>query len=439
MKGFHLQITELKGDVLATLTDFKDTEVVIPHCDSRTAKTTLSIYNPTLMKLGMGLVAPMSRMLKIRYNGHLVFWGRILLPVWKTEQKTVELSCIDSSVMYKKHYHTFGCRAVDYGYFIDGSGMWTLTESVEPLQTQKSPRLGAGVYFGIDTTVHQIHKKPTIGLEPDIGQGAFRKVARGDNVWDSMTNMSQIEGPPAHTGGVPVTGPDFELQPVDEEDQPTTIDRKTKKTEEEGVKARAWQPYFHAQINVSDRQGTNKEKDVIWHCGWGRNNLTDFEYAPNGDEIQNYCVCVNPGGPKSSSDFTSRAGSHNPVSWKEYGILGSWITAGQVDALSVLQAAADAKVAAYAWPLQNIVILPKRQGEIGANVLYTYMDDYKVGDVISASVKKGALQMKGAGRVMQVTLKQVPNSVVAQEEVLLIPEPANEAEKGDDLAGLEGG
>lgn len=443
MSGFRIQVTELKGDVLTSLFDFKDTQVVIPINDSRTAKTTLSIYNPKLMKWGMGLVAPLSRMLKIFYNDHLTFWGRILLPEWDAEAGTVVINCIDSSFVYKKHFHTFGTRAVDYGYFVDGSGMWTLAESVEPLQTQKSPRLGAGVYFGIDTTVHQIHKKPSKGLEPGEGDGAFRKVARGDNVWESMQNLTQIEGPPAHEGGIPIIGPDLDLQPVDADNPPTTIDRHHGKTEPE---ERPWAPYFHAQMNVSDRQGTNKEKEITWHCGWGKDNLKNFQFAPNGDEVKNYAVAVNPGGPRSSSDFTTRAGSHNPNSWKEYGILGAWITAGQVDSIPVLQAAADATVGAYAWPLQAITVYPKRQGDLtGVGNLYTYMDDYIVGDVISAVVRKGAFAMTGAGRIMQVILTQVTSqegawSNEAQEEILLIPEIGeDEAEKGDDLSGLDGG
>lgn len=439
MLGFRIQVTNLKGDVLATLDGFKDTEVVVPLNDSRTAKTTLSIYNPQLMKAGMSLVQPLSRMLKIFYNDHLVFWGRILLPEWDAEAGTVELSCIDSSFIYKKHYHTFGCRAVDYGYFVDGSGMWTLAESVEPLQTQKSPRLGAGVYFGLDTTAHQIHKKPKVLTEPDEGDGAFRKVARGDNVWESMQNLTQIEGPPAHTGGIPIIGPDLELQPIDANHPPTTIDRHHGKTEPE---EREYQPYFHAQMNVHDKQGSDKQGVIKWHCGFGKSNLHNFHFAPNGDEVKNYAVAVNPGGPRSSSDFTARAGSHNPASWEEYGILGEWITAGQVDSLPVLQAAADATVQAYAWPLQAITVYPKRQGEISGDLVFSYMDDYEVGDIISAYVRKGAFRMRGAGRVTQVILKQVTEagSRLAQEEVLLIPEVADgEAERGDDLSGLDGG
>lgn len=445
MLGFDIKVTELKGDVLATLVDFKDTQVVIPLNDTRTAKTTLSIYNPILIKNGMGLLAPLARMIKILYNGHLVFWGRILLPEWDAETGLVTVNCIDSSFVYKKHFHTFGHRAVDYGYFVDGSGMWTLAESVLPLQTQTSPRLGAGVYFGVDTTVHQIHKKPKVGLEPDIGDGAFRKVARGDNIWESMQNLTQIEGPPAHTGGIPIKGPDLDLQPVDADHPPTTIDRHHKEAEEEGIKERPYGPYFHAQMNVADKQGTDKTSEITWHCGWGRNNLRNFQFAPDGDSVKNYCVAVNPGGPRSSSDFTARAGSHNPSSWEEYGIIGSWITSGQVDSLSVLQAAADAQVAAYAWPLQNIVVYPKRSGDVTSDVLYTYMDDYVVGDVIAASVRKGALHMLGSGRITQVTLQQVSNSQggstkQVQEEILLIPEIGEtEAEQGDDLSGLDGG
>jgi hypothetical protein len=435
--GFHAEVTDLKGEVLAVLQDIKETEVIIPLNETRTAKLTLSIYNPVLMKHGMSLVAPMSRLIRIRYNGYLVFWGRILLPTWKGEEAKVELSCIDSSVMYKKHYHTYGCQAVDVGYFVDGTGMFCLAESVEPLQTQKSPRLGAGVYFGIDHTTHQIHVKPIGDLEPDADQGSFRKVARGDQIWESMVNLSQIEGPPVHEGGIPVLGPDFELQPVDEETEQTTYNR-TAKT----YGTRAWTPYFHAQLNVYDKQGEDKSGTIIWHYGWGRNNLRDCEYAPNGDEIKNYAVAVNPGGPSSSSDFTSRAGAHNPKSWEEYGILGAWITAGQVDPLSILQAAADATVEAYAWPLEAIVIYPKREGELSGNVLYTYMKDYKVGDIIKASLRKGALNFAGSARVIQVTLKQVENgtSEEAIEEVLVTPELGEgEVEKGDDLSGLDGG
>ena len=255
---FDVQITLLNSTVLATLHDFSETEVFIPINESRTAKTTISVYNPMLVKLGMGLVQPLSRMLKIWYNRKLVFWGRILVPHWQGERGIVEITATDASLCYKHNNHKYGDKAVDDGYFVDGSGMWVLAESAACTQKQLAAGYPhPGVVFGNDNTVHQLHVRPTgENLEPHVGEGAYRKAARGDNIWDSMVNLSQILGPPAHEGGVPVTGPDFELVPID-----ATTGRTTKRGSLDELHAGLEVgPGYHAQLNTYDRQGTNREK-----------------------------------------------------------------------------------------------------------------------------------------------------------------------------------
>ena len=102
-----------------------------------------------------------------------------------------------------------------------------------------------------------------------------------------------------------------------------------------------------------------------------------------------------------------------------------------------MQAKATSTVEAYAYPLQAITIVPKQQGTSDAEdtSVYTYLDDYFIGDVISAAVKKGAFRMEGAGRIVSVTLEQVKGSKGAalrvQEEIALVPEVARSPTPGE--------
>ncbi len=279
------------------------------------------------------------------------------------------------------------------------------------------------MYWGHDLTTHTPHVKPAAAtLEPVAGEGWFRKVARGDNVWQTMTDFSQLEIPAledsmSHIIVPAAFGPDFELEPVDAQHLPVG-----------GV----WSPGYHAQLNTYDRQGTDKSGTVIFHNGFGRNNTDQLVYEPDGDLVENYAAIVYPGGPRGSSDNTRVGLAHDEASWLEYGIHGYWQTAQTGDPLDLLKAAAKTHVKYYAQPLDTFTITPTREFRTAGNVgaidrlgdqqPYKYIDDFIVGDVVSAAVKKGALQKELPGRITKVTLTQVDSDRNVDVTLDVVPE-----------------
>jgi hypothetical protein len=372
------QITDLDGEVLATIREHQGGEVVIPLNDSRTASVTVSVFDDVCQH-----IAPLSRMLKVFYHDWLVFWGVILKPSWSASDAAnsrVTINAHDPSLAWKKNYHRYGDYVVDVGYPIDGRGLWYLAESAVPSITQQNAGVRhPGILWGVDTSVHT-GPKPTKIEEPQPGDGLWAICQRGQNVWESIGQLSEA-----------AIAPDWDLRPIDVDHPGAEV---------------LWLPGFYAEMNVYEKRMVDRSNTVVFHKGFGKNNVQDMTWEPDGDAVRNYAVEVYPGGERDRSDANRKALAHDQASWEEIGIYETWNSSNSTDSNEVLQLKADAWVAAYKEPPDFFTITPNPEGAAfgTAEAPYRYIFDFTVGDLIGAAVKVGYMVHEGVGRVRQVTL-----------------------------------
>jgi hypothetical protein len=364
-------ITNLDGDTVARINQYSELEVIDPLCDSRTARVTISIYDHAAAE-----AQPLSRGLKIAYGDVLIFNGIIVQPSIDFAAGTVTIAAHDPTLKLKHHYHRYGDIVVDYGYPVDGTGMRMLIESSIPIEPQLDRDIpGNHILWGYDSSTPQ-GPKPTTS-PPQSGDGVWRRVERGTNVWESLTNTQQT-----------LLGPDFRFRPVD--------------TEHPGVQG-VPPSGFMVEFDTADKLGTDRHDSVIFQHNFGQDNAENVNHEPDGDSTRNYWVQVYPGGERNRDDTARRALVHDGDSWDAYGIYGGWESSGQHDSPQVLREKARAWVKAYATPPDFFTVTPR----IDRPGVPLYGHDYFVGDVITAQAKRGYRGLNLVGRVLQATIRQV--------------------------------
>lgn len=379
------RLEEIDGTPRAVCRQFGELEVTDLLNDGRTAKLNLSLLDPAVKQ-----VIPGKRLLSVTYGPFLVFRGRIGRPKFDYQQGSVEINCLDAKLALMNHYHRYGDIVVDYGYPLDGLGYRQLVESSIPIEPQLDRDIpGNGILWGIDDTTLQ-GPKPTTD-PPAPGDGLWRRVERGANVWETLQNASQIVG-----------APDFRLRPVDREHQ--------------GVSGEPPAGFF-CELDTFDRLGQDWSNVVKFQHNFGQRNAENVIHEPDFTMVRNYWVQVYPGGERNRDDSARRALSHNEQSWLDYGIMGGWESSGQRDKQTVLQAKADAWVKAYAYPPDFFQVMPATDGP---NVP-AYMEDYQVGDNITAQAKKGYCSIDLVGRIIGVTLKQQGANGSTKAEIDCVP------------------
>lgn len=390
------RLTTIWGEHLDSVYDHQGIEVVWPLNDSRTAKVSLSIYDPILR-----FVKPVETLLNITLGPYLLFYGFITQPVWDAAAGTVEVNAHDVTLKLKHHFHRFGDVVVDIGYPLDGKGMRQLIESSIPNERQLARGVVPnGILWGSMTGTFQ-GPQPTTDtpLETD---GLWGKAERGSVVWDTLTNLAQS-----------VVGPDFEFQPIDEFHQPLVSE--------------GFIPGYIAQLNTADRLGGFKEDELLFQYGHGVDNLENFVYQPDGNEMWNYWAEVNPGGQRGRTDL-NRALRHDEASWLKYGIFGRMESAKQTYDVSVLGDRAKAMVQAYAYPPDFFQIDPRPDDPSVPKLI----EDYQPGDRIKASVKKGYLSQELIGRIISATVTQRDTAGGANVSLDCVPSILVDAQDGDE-------
>lgn len=392
-------ITDIWGKPLHNVQLHQGLEVTWPLCDSRTAKMTLSVYHPACM-----YIRPLDRLLKVTYGNMLLFHGIILKPVWSGKAGTLEINAHDPTLKLKHAYHRYGDYVVDYGYPMDGTGLKALIESSVPIEPQLDRDIPSnGIQWGTDTYPRQ-GPRPTTD-PPAEGDGIWGRVERGAMVWETINTMKNIGG-----------APEFEFEPIDFEH--TDVDNH-------------WYDGMMVQLHTATRIGTDKSDRIHFQFGYGQSNAEDFQYEPDGDVVRNYWVEVNPGGERGRDDTENRAMAHDEDSWEKYGIYGGWESAQAKFTPTGLYQRAKNWVSAYSEPPDFFSVDPKAEGP---NVPQ-FLQQYKVGDTIRASGKRGYLKQELVGRIVSATIRQRDQAGGANVALECVPVVGKNVQPGDDVTG----
>jgi hypothetical protein len=388
------QITDLESNVLATAWDHNGGEVACPLSDSRTAKLTLPMASP-IIRAGHGRA--LDRMLKVTYvpfdaehgdDDYLVFWGVILTPNYNFSDGTVELNAHDPSIWWKKNNHRYGDYVVDEGYPIDGRGFRLLIESALPLPQQLARGVPhPGIYWGWNDVPNQ-GPKPADPANPAPGDGAYSVVQRGQQVWETVTQLcGQVDGP------------EWDLLPVDARHQRYIRDADTGTRSYAGVGAG-----YYVQLNTYEEKLVDRRASVAWHYGIGSQNLSELEWTPDGNAVVNYAVEVFPGGQSRRQDTQRRALWHNEASWLKYGIYEKWESSNAKDFdKRVLLAKAKAWVQAYNEPPSFFTATAQPEGSARA-APHAFMRDFELGDLMTVAGQRDGTVMTAVARCQKVTL-----------------------------------
>ena len=329
--------------------------VQITRNESRTASVTVSTHDPVLEPLAALVQVPYTVYLKVYYRGLLVFWGPVKVRAGAFGSGTVRLDAVDMSLRMVKHFLRRG----------DLVGQGEFTAANDDLGWVTIDALGvAALRNAVDTVSF-----PTLGVSDgtnDFTAAALRKlgVSRSDQVWNSLVQLSQTQGP------------DFELEPVDNVAQ------------------------TYAKLNTFTKQGTDRSATVQFHYGTGLSNLEDLEFQ-EGEEYVNL-VHVQDRDKKyrvTTTNATALARTGPYIAWDATDFDATGMT--QAEAETVLGAHGADLITAYSQPLTALTAtLP-----VDTDTSLRYGTDFFIGDTIGVAGKDGFLNLPlGAYRVESVGL-----------------------------------
>jgi hypothetical protein len=195
---FEVQVTDLYGNVL-TWTDenevvhdhveqYSNLSVDLPISDDRSAKLTLSLYDPNVQNLVFTShghrIAALGRMIRIKYRGRTIFWGIVTEPKFSTRTKQVEINC--QGPTYKlKH------RELNYSDPI-------VSDTEVPIHNPSDHRtIKAIVVAAHDTPSQYDLNIPDIGVFVTNVSGKtapssfWTEIQRGSNNWEKLIAVAE--------------------------------------------------------------------------------------------------------------------------------------------------------------------------------------------------------------------------------------------------------
>lgn len=393
-QALDVSITDLSGVTVAYLHQYSGLEVEVPLNDARTARVTIPRNSTASAE-----VAPMNRLLKIRYFGIPVFWGLISRP--RRSGMAVEINAVDLTLKLQATFLRNGDYAVDTGYdFAGGIGPFQLLEAARLEGTAWETHVPAIP----DLSIAEGYTDPAIPVMPVTA----KKSERGAYVLEELQEYSEK-----------TVGPDWELQPIDEAYNPNGSDLHDPVTNWRNV----------CEMNIYARQGDEDNwENVRFHDNFGRSNAT-IDWEDGGDELRNYAVAV------GGEDNGSRKFGRSVPSFEEYGIYGEWIAGATgdttgVDIDEVLEQAAKSRVLAYGLPPMFLTVNPVSYPPT-AQFAYRYMRDFKVGDAILAASKYDPEGLRSTiARITKVTLSQNEQTGLVDQALECVPRVVDAADVG---------
>lgn len=351
---------------LARFEDFTDAGVTIPINDQREATVTISMNEPAC-----AAVKPYETLLHIVYatpnSAYLVFWGIVTQPVWNSEQETVTIPAVDMSLKLQNRQVRFGTR------ILNGSDD---PDEPNPFNGAGSKRSTGHVpldYVGIgwirdaarNNQPQNDRGVPPLGItdgtntaDPLPLDTPYKiEARRGDTLWDVWQQIIGYQ-----------VAPDFELEPRDDT------------------------PGVYARLNTYSRQGHADPSRVVFHDGFGLDNCL-ITYQPGGKLVtDNHVLSTGDQARVTVNDEDAEATYGLYVQWDE--------TDYPATDLAALHDLGQQTIDAYSTPPDYFLITPNL--DCG---LY-YLDDFAIGDAMTAAIRRGQLKRVVTGDIRSVKLTQ---------------------------------
>lgn len=371
---------------------YSDLEVVDSLNDARTCKFSGPITDTNaLNQSNVQHFLPLARFVKVIYRDRPIFWGPVVKPVFNFAQNRVEVNCIDPSIWMMNH-HLDTIEAEDNDEIkVNGAGLEDLLFATYLTSTE----FAAG--FQEFPSTLGVGEDYFISPESSSSERRTQHIDNGTPIFDAMQQISSA-----------ADGPDWAFLPIDERYDPYDH----------------FGPGFGVSFIAVQEIGTDKQDEVIFHYGFGRTNLENFTYEPDGALVRNRHVVQNGRGR------VYRVAKYGD-GMQALGIMEGWET-GDDAKPAYLAEKARLVAESYGDPLPTFTIEPTwDQGLMGsaASTPWRYPTGYTVGDRIRVQAKLDRMDLDLVGRVTKVTLTQLNAAENVKSQIECIPQPLRDLEE----------
>jgi hypothetical protein len=359
-------LCDITGGTLAPLYDRREGKVEIQGSGHRTASVNLP-----LSESAVSLIEPLRTLLKVwTSSGRCIFAGPIATPVYQGREQRVTLTALNPVFRLERRVVRHDFSGTNPQGLIIESLISTAVENTTDEFAAGIP--GLGIEFG------QIDAGPTRTVD----------WKRGHNAWSAITDLEGLD-----------LGPELDFNPVDRDD---------------GILA---------ELNILNRQGTDRSDDVHFEFNWGRNNCNDFVFSPDGLRVLNRY---------STQGQAASEGELPPLDRQDYltgqigvGIYEGFETWTEIDDPSehpLLKGRSMQMVAAYGNPPPFFTVVPaNEQLDEGLGKPPLIFEDYGMGDTISAVAQMGVRLVELTGRVRTITVNEVDPAGNLRTDLAIVP------------------
>lgn len=387
MAELEVWLTNRSGSLKRRAFQFTGLEVEHILNDSRTAKVSMPLHDyNALGQSNLENLRPGRRFLKVvlkLQTGSGVFrrpihWGPIVKPIVDFEQRTVEVNSICPSLYLIRHFIRSWDVIVEITHPVNGLALWGLAVCAIPTEAEESSGFpGPGIVQGALATYDELREV----------RGRI-----GENVWAKMLELAQA-----------ADGPDFDLEPIDEDYDP------------DGT----WEPGVFCRLNTFQRKGADNssgEDAVIFHYGWGRDNLENFRWEPDFAVVRNRFIATS-----DRRRQEARAGDQIQA----LGMMEDWYTTSSRLDADGLREFAKGQVQAYGEVPDFFTMVPRieqgpRDSQYGTPARYPL--DFSTGTKVRAVARVEDFTVGVNGRIISVKTTQASDVDSVRQEVIAVPE-----------------
>ena len=362
-----------------------------PLNDSRTATVTVSVYDKAAQH-----ARALDRVLSVTYGPYLVFKGQILQVSTDFAAGTVPDQCAGPQPSASNTTTTgYGDRAVNVGYPIDGLGMRRLIESAIPTQSELAAASPRTASCGARTPSPTPARNPRTSSNPEAGDGLWRNVERGANVWETV-----------RTSPKPSAAPNSGCGPIDRDPprrrprrhcRPGSTAKSTPTNSPAKCPTRRWWCSSTAPASTTPKTSPTNPTGTWSATGSGKS-----------------ARAAKKTGPDHSAGVTAQ----KKGSQEDFGLMEGWESSGQDDSMDVLARRRRRWSTSYGRPPDYFSVTPR----IDAATQVPQFPVTSWSATSSAPAPNGACaSIDLIGRVIDATLNAVDQAANAARDVDCAP------------------